>query len=118
MNKHFVLKKEHLKLLQNMWIDFDEFNYYGAPHVNEKRPYGNSDVYMDVAEIVGIPFDDDYGDKYLSEDNHKDAQRWHAETGSAVWIVLQNAGNTVPLGIWEQEDYFKWVYIGPEKEVA
>ena len=116
MAREFTLKEGHLKLLQEMWVNWDLDCYFGSPCIDPKRPYGNSDVLIDVAKIVGIPLQDDDGSRYLEDSDHTLAEKWHEETAIALWIVIQNAGNAVPLGIWEQHDYFKWVYIGPEKE--
>lgn len=48
----FELKEEHTKLLQHAIIEWDDCET-GAPAINPKRPYGNSSVAEDVAEILG-----------------------------------------------------------------
>lgn len=47
----FEVKPEHLLLLKNMWVihNYDEF---GAPTVDPKRPYGNGDVLGDLEEFL------------------------------------------------------------------
>ncbi len=50
--KTFELKEEHLKLLARanwQWQDCE----FGAPEMDPKRPYGNSSVIQDIAEILG-----------------------------------------------------------------
>ena len=50
--KTFELKEEHLKLLARAnwrWQDCE----FGAPEIHPKRPYGNSSVIQDIAEILG-----------------------------------------------------------------
>jgi hypothetical protein len=49
----FTIKPEHLKLLENMYVDWDDAEF-GAPAINPKRPYGNSDVVQDMIEILGL----------------------------------------------------------------
>ena len=49
----FILKEEHVKLLQHAewrWEDCE----FGAPAIDCKRPFGNSDVITDVMEILEV----------------------------------------------------------------
>lgn len=48
----FELKEEHIKLIQHMYFQFDESAYDGAPCVNFKRPFGNSDLLGDIMDIL------------------------------------------------------------------
>ena len=55
--RRFTVTDEHLRLLRRAhvtWMDAE----FGAPEIDCKRPYGNSDLYSDIAEILGIPEDD------------------------------------------------------------
>ena len=100
----FELTEDHLKLLQEMFVDFDDSYDEGAPAVGIKRPYGNGDVLGDVAEIL-------YGDRRASQDDYidfnsegmmkrvtlkdgrvlseSDLRRLHRETATAMQIVLE-----------------------------
>lgn len=51
--KKFELKREHIELLSNTYISWDDCEF-GAPEINPKRPYGNSSVYQDMLEILGL----------------------------------------------------------------
>ena len=43
---------------------------------NEKRPFGNSDIEMDVAEILEWElFEDENGEKHLSKKQYEEAER-------------------------------------------
>ena len=53
--KRFEIKEEHLKLVRRMVIRYDDSCEFGAPSVDPKRPYGNSDVYKDIARIIKLP---------------------------------------------------------------
>lgn len=54
----FELKKEHLLLLQETYMSWN-YAEHGAPTIDPKRPYGNSSVYDDMMEILGIELDTD-----------------------------------------------------------
>lgn len=48
----FVVTSDHLKLLKEMCVGWDDCEF-GAPCIDPKRPYGNSDVISDMKEILG-----------------------------------------------------------------
>jgi hypothetical protein len=48
----FTVTEDHLKLLRRAYIGWDDCEF-GAPGIDPKRPYGNSDVIGDIAEILG-----------------------------------------------------------------
>jgi hypothetical protein len=88
----FTVTEDHLKLLRHLcdgglyWDPGEGFG--GAPYFGPKKPYGNSNIERDVAEIVGAPDsdlqrlnddDDEIVDRYL---------RLHVEAGIALKIVL------------------------------
>lgn len=75
----FTLTPVHLKLIRRMNVGYDEDTEYGAPEIDPKRPYGNSDVEDDIREIVG---------KKLS---NEDCLKLHKETTKALQIFLLNA---------------------------
>jgi hypothetical protein len=78
----FTLTEDHLKLARRMSVDWwaDEF---GAPGIDPKRPYGNSDVIEDVLDIVGA--DPGLGDK----GNVARAVRLHEGMQTALEIFLR-----------------------------
>jgi len=51
--KEFEVTDEHIKLLRAMEVDWDDAEF-GAPIINPKRPYGNSDVFKDMFKILGM----------------------------------------------------------------
>src|SRR5689334_18404739 len=53
-DKTFTVTEDHMKLLPHLWFEYDAYTEFGAPAVDPKRPYGNSDVYSDIAEHLGI----------------------------------------------------------------
>jgi hypothetical protein len=50
---YFDLTEEHVKLIRRFYIRWDGA-YEGAPAVDSKRPFGNSDWEEDICEILGI----------------------------------------------------------------
>ena len=54
----FKITDAHIKLAQRMYVGWcgDE---YGAPEIDPKRPYGNSDVERDIMKILGLPIPED-----------------------------------------------------------
>lgn len=76
----FKVTEEHLKLSRRAYVDWDDCEF-GAPAIDCKRPYGNSYVHGDIAEIIGIPLPDrdegqDFTDQDIKrmDDLHKDMQ--------------------------------------------
>lgn len=51
--KEFTITDNHLKLLKEMVVEWYNCEY-GAPCIDPKRPYGNSDVEDDIKRITGI----------------------------------------------------------------
>ena len=101
--RRFTVTEDHLKLLRHAWVDWDQGEGYGAPGINPKKPYGNSDVERDIAEILEAP-DSDWewveievgfpppGARERVKDLRPEAAerftRLHAETAIALQIVL------------------------------
>lgn len=77
--KTFQVTEAHLKLLKNQYVVWRNCEY-GAPAIDCKRPYGNTDVESDIAEILG------WGE--LTDDLREKAERLHKELEIAFQIVL------------------------------
>lgn len=129
MNKErFEVKEEHLKLMHEFEVEWDD-GEFGAPRIDCKRPYGNSDVENDMLKILGITELRDgvfsfhlFGKKYLlkgedinniefsgNEDTKlvEQLNKLHKETQTALQICL-NVGK-FEAGIYETEKYMnKW----------
>lgn len=56
----FEVKNEHLELMKRAFVGWEHCGY-GAPSIDCKRPYGNSDVEGDIAEIFGWEYDEEEG---------------------------------------------------------
>jgi hypothetical protein len=86
--KQFTVTDEHLRLLRRAYISWDETEF-GAPGINPKRPYGNSDVFTDIAEILEVP-DGEWmdADEELTPDAEWRFLRLHVETAIVLQIGL------------------------------
>ena len=84
----FTVTDEHLKLLRGAYVGWDDCEF-GAPAIDCKRPYGNSDVIADIAEILEVPDDqwrDEDGDAF--PDAEEAFTKLHAETAIVLQIAL------------------------------
>ncbi len=98
MPMRFTLTDEHVELLRNMWVVWQDCET-GAPEIDPKRPYGNSNVARDVAETLG--WIEDGGE--LDDDDAERAMTLHRETATALQIVLC-VGRFEP-GVYDRVDY-------------
>ncbi len=120
--KKFEMKEEHLKLLQNMYVGWNDCEF-GAPEIDPKRPYGNSNVIQDMLELFGLEeikkggqvfkfkiFGVEYllkgEDKFnIDMDNERELNtllvQLHKETQTALQIVLET--RQFKQGIYEKD---------------
>ena len=86
--KQFVITPDHLTLLQRTYVSWDDCEF-GAPGIDPKRPYGNSDVQQDICSILGWnkmnagDEDCEYADRQLER-----ASEIHKELKTVLQIVL------------------------------
>ena len=89
----FILRREHVLLLREMYFDGLWYGDDVSIGVDGKRPFGNSgDIHEDVARILGWEINDDYGE--LSGVQVEAAQRLLDELAMAVNAII--AGVDVP----------------------
>ena len=74
--KIFEVTEEHLKLLKHSHVMW-RASEYGAPMIDPKRPYGNTSVESDIAEILG-----------WDEEDSQRAEKLHRELETVLQIVL------------------------------
>lgn len=103
----FNVTEEHMKLLKQMWVSWDDCEF-GAPEIDPKRPYGNSDVYDDMAEILGIkkPDVEDWvlSDAAPSAKLCKRLDKLHKEMETVLQILVRNPEGISP-GRYGKEKY-------------
>jgi hypothetical protein len=93
--REFTVTEDHLKLLRRAFVAWDFGEGYGAPGINPKKPYGNSYVARDIAQILDVPDEDwEYEDEhkaYVTTEAEARFTRLHVETMVALQIVLATA---------------------------
>jgi hypothetical protein len=91
----FELTADHVTLLRHAYTGWQDCET-GAPEVDPKRPYGNSYVPGDVAELLGWePGDWEDGERVLGDRQVERALELHRETATALEVVLR-AGSFEP----------------------
>lgn len=87
----FELKPEHLTLMKRMFVNWNSDMYEGAPEIDIKRPYGNKDVYGDIAEMLGWKLmETSDGEMVMTKEQGEQAKKFHEEMATALQIVLSN----------------------------
>jgi hypothetical protein len=99
----FRVRPEHITLLQNTYVSWDDCEF-GAPSIDCKRPYGNSSVLRNMAEILNVPMtEDNYGDLELPDDEVRRLYALHRETQTALQIFLRTGAMLA--GLYEADAY-------------
>ena len=62
----------------------------GAPTIDPKRPYGNSDVYEDISYILGLPVPDYDNDEDFTDEQIEYMDKIHGEMETVLQIVLSS----------------------------
>lgn len=112
--ERFILTADHIKLLRHAYVGWNDCET-GAPEIDPKRPYGNSDVNLDIHEIltgesVGMA---DSNREGLTDKEMEKYTILHRETEEALQIIL-STGRFQP-GIYEKEPYGKdWKLINAQ----
>lgn len=98
----FTITQDHIKLLQRMCVSWDDCEF-GAPAIDCKRPYGNSGVESDIAEILGWEYDPENDEQ--CEKIGEAARKIHREMQTVLQIVLVHA---MPLlaGFYRKSDRY------------
>lgn len=113
--KLFEVTEEHMKLLDRMYISYDDWTEFGAPEVDPKRPYGNSDVYDDIAEILGIEVaEDQWGDREFTDAQVDYMNKRHKEMETVLQILVRNARDGIRRGTYSTTDHLSvdWSRLG------
>lgn len=96
----FKLTKNHIKLLSRAYWRMNEYET-GAPEIDGKRPYGNSFVAGDVAEIIGMKVDKEEG---MTDEQERDCLNLHHETLTAIRVILST--QSFEPGVYESNDRY------------
>lgn len=105
--KTFEITEVHLKLLRQANVDWDDMEF-GAPSIDPRRPYGNSDVPRDIAEILNPEmreWDEDRIEDY-TEEHFDRLTALHVETAIALEICLRRA--EFKAGRYQKVSWNRW----------
>lgn len=107
--KTFTVTEAHLKLLANANVSWDDIAF-GAPAIDPKNPYGNSDVLGDIAELVHPELCSNRDEvAAVAEQHQEELTRLHAGTAIALQIALQ-AGE-FKAGTYRLIDWSRWELV-------
>ena len=112
----FTITEEHVKLLLRANVGWEDCEF-GAPSIDCKRPYGNSDVYGDIAEILGFKRKED---EEFSDKKCKIMDELHKEMETVLQILLRNAKKGVKAGQKYEADRYSrnWSLVKEKKKKA
>ena len=105
----FTVTADHLKLLRQMHVGWDDCEF-GAPAIDCKRPYGNSDVLSDIAEILSWPEGDDDGEYPVGQEEKM--RRLHAEMRLVLQIGIRTGAFTAGRYIRPERWSADWIWAG------
>lgn len=100
--KRFTVLPEHIALLRVAYVRWDD-SEFGAPAIDSKRPYGNSAVVNDIADILHMDVARDECGPDLTDEERESLTALHKGTQTALQIVL-STGSFEP-GEYECDDY-------------
>ena len=104
--QEFTITDKHIKLLKRMNVDWWSCEF-GSPAIDPKRPYGNSDVIDDMAEIIGIKKNKlnwDNEEECWSTEVDSDLYWLHREMQIVLQIILTTA--QISVGKYKREDKY------------
>jgi len=103
------LTEQHITLLRNACVYWEDCET-GAPGIDPKRPYGNSGVASDVAELLGLESARcPHCDEPLSERDDAALLAIHRQTEFALAVILKC--HDVKPGLYERRGD-QWVRVG------
>jgi len=106
-HEYFTLTEEHIVLLSNACVSWNDCEF-GAPEINPKRPYGNSDVLDDIADILNIEQKTcPHCGENLDELDEQNLNKLHKETEIALQIILDTK-SFIPGKYVKRDNGEKW----------
>jgi hypothetical protein len=102
----FNLTDIHIKLMKRMNVRYDDQCEFGAPIICPKRPYGNSYVYDDIGEIIGLyPTEGDPDDLEFSLEQKVLMMKIHKQMAVALQVALTS--QSFDVGLYEAQEYIE-----------
>lgn len=102
--RRFELTAQHVALLRRANVRWSDGAYDGSPEIDAKRPFGNSDVVSDVAEIIGIEKSEaDDGETYWPKGTRERCLALYKTLAEALQVVL--ASGSFEPGVYVADEY-------------
>jgi len=105
----FEVTDQHIKLISNMNVSWDGCEF-GAPAIDCKRPYGNSEVFGDIAQILGFITEDELRSENseeiiekLVDEFEEEFIQLHEDCQTVLQILVDNL--SVSTGLYERQKY-------------
>jgi hypothetical protein len=95
----FNVSEDHFRLLKRMQLEWWSCEF-GSPAIDCKKPYGDSSVYSDIAEILDIP----YGleeDEWYTDEQLRYMDKRHREMENYLQILCHFG--EIPSGKYERK---------------
>lgn len=103
----FVLTLAHIQLLRHANVSWDDCEF-GAPRIDPKRPFGNSDVVSDMAKLLAVqPIATDDGEVRWPPGTSTRMTNLHRELETALQVVLAS-GSFEPGEYWTPKYRRQW----------
>lgn len=105
--ERFEVTEDHLKLVRQMNFRYEDWSEFGAPAVDSKRPYGNSDVLSDIVEIITghNPYNEDGDLEQWVKDREQQFMKLHKETATVLEIAARTG--KFEAGVYRTPTYFR-----------
>lgn len=104
----FEVHEDHYKLLRRMYVTWESCEF-GPPSIYCKKPYGNGDVYYDIAEILEI-IPENTEDEWFTDSQIKYMDQRHYEMKNYLQILCRFG--EIPSGVYKRKaTYEPWVKI-------
>lgn len=99
--KTFTITEDHLKLLRHAYTSWYSAEY-GAPTIDPKRPYGDSNVHRSMVKALGWPTHEDQDGDYPKEITDK-LDQLHQDLETVLQIIFRNL--SVKTGTYIADEY-------------
>lgn len=101
--KELIVTENHLKLLKNLYVGWDDTEF-GAPCIDPKRPFGNSNVLSDMAKILGFELADYEKQPELYDKQCTSLLKSYHELQDCLQILISNL--KIELGKYIKENEY------------
>lgn len=109
-NKRFTIIRDHIKLVKSIIIGWNPMTNRAT--IDDKRPYGDSDIPRSVAEAINLDFVEiEGGEMVLTSQQEKYCWKLNKDMATVLQIVLSTG--SFRTGDYESDEYgLEWKRVG------